>query len=93
MSVQEFCQLTPKEFNAIYEEWTSEQENIVRGEWERCREICYHILRPYAKKSLKRTDVMRFSWDGKCDTRSAKKTEQQKEADKKRFEELKELWK
>lgn len=91
--MQEFCLLTPDEFNAIYEEWKAEQEDIVHGQWERCREICYYILRPYAKKSLRRTDVMRFSWDSPTTGGRVKMTKKQKERDRKEFEQLKELWK
>ena len=93
LSVQEFCLLTPAEFNAIYEEWKSEQEDITRGQWERCREICYHIIRPYAKKTLRKTDIMRFAWDSPSSNGTKKLTEEQKEANRKKFEELKELWK
>lgn len=91
--MREFCLLTPGEFNAIYEEWRSEQEDIVQGQWERCREICYHILKPYAKKSLRKTDIMRFTWDSPAAGCRMKMTKEQKEQDRKQFEELKELWK
>ena len=50
LSVKEFSELTPTEFNAIYKEWQSRQEDNERGRWERCRWICYYALKPYAKK-------------------------------------------
>lgn len=91
MSFQDFAQLTPEEFNSAYEAWLDEHNASARGEWERCRWICYFILKPYAKKSLRPTDIFKFEWD-KPKGRG-KMTKQEREAERKEFERLKELWK
>lgn len=94
MSVQEFTSLTPYEFDAIYKEWKSRQDDEDRGVWERCRWVCYYALKPYAKKGLKPEDVLKFGWDGeKRPDPKTKMTKEELEADKKEFEKLMELWK
>lgn len=90
MTFDDFCRLTPGEFDAIYGEWRKGQESHIQGEWERCRWICYYILKPYARKSLKPTDVFSFDWDGQG---KRKKTREEREAEKEEFKRLKELWK
>lgn len=92
MSVDEFKKLTPDEFEAIHKEWRVRSDSEARGAWERCRWICYYILRPYAKRSLKRTDVMRFDWDAKPDG-LRKLTPEERAKEKEEFEELNKLWK
>lgn len=95
LSVSDFSRMTPTEFNAIYKEWQSRQEDNERGRWERCRWICYYALKPYAKNGLKPEDVLRFGWDGGMNTGGSKTkmTKEELEADKKEFEKLMELWK
>lgn len=89
MSIDDFRRLTPGEFDAIYGEWRTGQDSIIHGEWERCRWICYFILKTYAKKTLKPTDIFSFDWDN----HGRKMTKEEREAEKKEFERLKELWK
>ncbi len=90
MSMEDFCRLTPGEFDAIYGEWRTGQDSAMQGEWERCRWICYFILKPYAKKSLRPTDIFTFDWNHQG---RQKMTKEEREAEKKEYERLKELWK
>ena len=48
LSVQEFATLTPAEFDSIYNEWRDGKDFEARGEWERCRWICYCRSAPIA---------------------------------------------
>lgn len=93
LSVRDFEVLTPEEFNAIYKEWRSGVDSETRGRWERCRWICYHILKPYAKRSLRPTDVMSFEWDGSGRGAKTKMTKEDLAKEKKEFEHLMEIWK
>lgn len=95
LSVSDFSRMTPTEFNAIYKEWQSRQEDNERGRWERCRWICYYALKPYAKKGLKPEDVLKFGWDKtqKSGVPKTKMTKAEQEDDMKEFKQLEELWK
>lgn len=93
LSVHDFSILTPSEFDAIYTEWRSGKDAEVQGEWARCRWICYHILKPYAAKTLRVTDVLKFEWDKTPAKGTGKMTKKQRTAENKKFKELLELWK
>lgn len=91
MSYDDFCLLSPDEFNAIFEEWKLEQENVARGEWERCRWICYCMIRPYSKKGLRLTDIMKFEWDGKK-SGGSKPSKEEREAAEIQYQKCLKLW-
>lgn len=93
LSFQEFSILTPAEFEAIHAEWHAGREAEIRGEWERCRWICYYAIKPYAKESLHVTDVLKFGWDDSPGKGKRKMTKRQREAERKKIKKLIELWK
>jgi hypothetical protein len=63
MSVDDFCQCTPLEFQAVYQAWADAEQRRERADWERTRLLCTTMLQPYSKKRLEPQDVMRFAWD------------------------------
>ena len=63
MSVDDFCQCTPLEFQAVYQAWADADQRRERAAWERTRMLCTTMLQPYSKKRLEPQDVMRFAWD------------------------------
>ena len=63
MSIDDFCQCTPLEFQAVYEAWAQSEQRRERSAWERTRMLCTTMLQPYSKKRLEPQDVMRFAWD------------------------------
>lgn len=63
MSIDDFCRCTPSEFAAIFEQWRLAAERSSRLSWEQARMICWAAVSPYAKKSLRPSDVMAFPWD------------------------------
>ncbi|WP_348689990.1 hypothetical protein [Paramuribaculum intestinale] len=64
MTVADFCELTPAEFSEALTTRQRLRESGERAEWERARMMCMCILQPYAKNTLKATDVMQFPWEG-----------------------------
>ncbi|WP_146063074.1 hypothetical protein [Xylanibacter ruminicola] len=91
MSLPDFDQCTPLEFEMIFEMWHESQEVAFRTSWEQTRQLAVCVLQPYASKTLKPRDVMEFSWDqpdSKGQTHK-KKTNAEREAEKKHFEEVK----
>lgn len=63
MSLGDFDRCTPEEFRAIYDQWQRRDQYQERGKWERIRMLCLCVLQPYAKDTLKPSDVMRLPWD------------------------------
>ena len=67
LSVEEFWDLTPREFNNRLAGFFELQQVNQRMEWERCRwQTCY-LLQPHSGKGkkIKPTDLIRFDWDKK----------------------------
>ena len=86
MSLSDFCACTPREFHSIYRNW---ERTRMRDPWERTRFLACCVLQPYSKKTLKVTDVCRFSWDAerKATAPAAASTRERFEMLKKRMEE------
>jgi|TARA_R100000458_G_C8277521_1_gene253067 hypothetical protein len=67
LSVEEFWDLTPREFNNRLAGFFELQQFNQRMEWERCRwQTCY-LLQPHTGKGkkIKPTDLIKFDWDKK----------------------------
>lgn len=65
MTVDDFCQCTPSEFQAVYESWNDAEQRKERAAWERARLQCTCMLQPYSKRKLEPRDVFRFEWEDK----------------------------
>lgn len=78
MSLCDFEQCTPSEFQTIFDQWQKQTESLEHASWERTRFMCMSILQPYSKKVLTPKDVMAFPWDN----------EQSSEEEKPKKEEL-----
>lgn len=65
MSLEDFCQCTPSEFQSIYDEWSKYNEGLMRRSWEQTRFIALTNLTPFSKKALKNKDIMVFPWEKK----------------------------
>ena len=63
MSLHDFCQCTPSEFQAIHDAWHSHWTHSEHSAWERTRMESLCTLQPHSKKKLKARDVMEFRWD------------------------------
>lgn len=63
MSVDDFCQCTPPEFQAVHDGWAEARQRRERAAWERTRMQCTCMLQPYSKHRLEPRNVMQFDWD------------------------------
>ena len=63
MSLDDFDHCTPSEFNAIAEQWRSNQRRLSIEGWDQARTIAVSVLQPYSKKPLKLTDICVLSFD------------------------------
>lgn len=81
MSMDDFCQCSPDEFNAIFKAW--DEGN--RGEWERARIVATLLLQPHCKSRLKPDKVIPLPWD--AEARKQKQPKLSKEERLRRIEE------
>lgn len=92
LSIDDFSALTPAQFDAIYAEWRSEQDNKNKGRWEQTRYLMWAILKPYSKKkTLKPTDILSFPWD-KTNKPKKKMTKAEREESLRELEYYNKLW-
>ncbi|MBR1463451.1 MAG: hypothetical protein IJ604_08800 [Prevotella sp.] len=69
--------------------WHEAQQQALRTGWEQTRQLAACILQPFANKVLTPTDVMEFEWDKPENQAPVKKTRKEREAEKRRYEEVK----
>ena len=93
MSISDFANLTPEQFESIFRQWKLRQDSIIQTQWEQARTLAWASLRPYSKKSLRPTDVFNLPWDN---TVKAKQritlSKQEREEQHREFEYYSKLW-
>lgn len=89
MSLQDFDQCTPLEFEKIFEMWHEARQMSIKTSWEQTRQLAVCILQPWATKELCPRDVMEFEWDQPEKKAPAKKTRKEREAERRHYEEVK----
>lgn len=90
MSLQDFDQCTPPEFERIFGMWRESQEAAYRTGWEQTRQLAACVLLPYVSEELDPRDVMEFEWDRESrEQEPRKKTRREREAEKRHYEEVK----
>ena len=82
MSLDDFCSMTPHEFNEVFRSW---HRTHVEQPWEQTRLLACCLLQPWSKKKLKPEDIMRFDWDKK---RTANANPTKEQSTRQRFEEI-----
>ncbi len=85
MSYDDFCRLTPGEFEAICGAFYDKEESKRRDDWERMRLLAAIVIQPHVKKKLTPKSLLPFNWDKK---KAADKPLLSKEESRKRFLEL-----
>lgn len=63
MRPQDFEALYTDEWDAACQAWSTQRQNMRQEEWERNRWLAACMLQPWAKKSLKPTDLVLFPWE------------------------------
>lgn len=92
LSVNEWLNLTPVEFDAVWQAWNTAAENEFKARWEQTRTIAYTIARQNDVKNKIPTPVrfMPFPWDAEKQSKPVTLTREEQEA---RFRYLAEKWK
>lgn len=86
----DFCLLTPFEFQAVVDAVSTHDDNQQRGAWERARIIGCMSLTPWSKSGVRPESVLPLPWDGERRENTPEKPPrvETKEEAKKRLDEL-----
>ena len=88
MPYNDFCAITPEEFNHIYRAYSEERTAQYQDSWERMRMFATIIIQPYAKKGLTPQKLLSFPWEKKNPENTKGAPEASKEDALKRFEKV-----
>jgi hypothetical protein len=88
LDAETFYQLTPEEFEEVYERWAEARDSEFKNKWHQTRKICFWAAGPYMKKGSTEQSVMRFPWE----KRNKTKTRITAKQDKERLEELRQRY-
>lgn len=66
LSRSDFCSLSLEEWEAVVAEIHERETTLMRGDWERTRQIVYATLSPHLKEHTTITDLMPLPWDDKA---------------------------
>lgn len=88
MPYDDFCAITPEEFNHIYRAYSEERTAQYQDSWERMRMLATIIIQPYAKNGLTPQKLLSFPWEKKKPEHTKVAPAVSKEDALKRFEEV-----
>ncbi len=88
MPYNDFCAITPEEFNHIYRAYSEERTAQYQDSWERMRMLATIIILPYAKNGLTPQKLLSFPWEKKKPESTKAAPAVSKEDALKRFEKV-----
>lgn len=88
-SFDDFCKLTPTEFEGVYKVYVGQREAQYKDDWTRMRMLATIVIQPHVKKRITPQALMPFPWEKRNDTREETKPLTAEEC-RKRFERVKE---
>lgn len=88
MPYNDFCAITPEEFNHIYRAYSEERTAQYQDNWERMRMLATISIQPYAKNGLTPQNFLSFPWEKKKPEHTKAAPAISKEDALKRFEEV-----
>ena len=83
LSYDDFCRLTPTEFEHIYKAYSDKEDADYKDAWGRMRLAATVLLQPHTKKKITPEKVIIFPWEKKSSAPVISK-----EQDKERLEKL-----
>lgn len=63
LSYDDFCRLTPGEFQAAYDAWNDEETAEWHAEWERTRMLAAIVIQPHVKSKITPQRLLPFPWE------------------------------
>lgn len=88
LSFDDFCGLTPDEFQEVYDAYHDKEEMRYHGDWERIRMLAAIVIQPYSKKKISPQKLLPFPWEKEHEKKLSGHPQLTKEEDLRRFENL-----
>lgn len=88
LSYDDFCRLTPIEFEHIYKEYKDKQDADYKNEWERMRMFAAIVIQPHLKQKVTPKKLLPFPWESATKKRQGKAQQLTAAESLKRFEEI-----
>lgn len=63
--MDDFCGLTPQEFEAICKAYHDQRQSDYQNDWERMRMLATICIQPHVKNKLTPHKLLPFAWDNK----------------------------
>ena len=63
LAYDDFCRLTPDEFEAVCDAWHDDREHTLHDEWERMRLLATITIQPHVKGKLSPQRLLPFPWE------------------------------
>ena len=86
MRLDDFCQLTPGEFEAVCQSWHDSRERDMQDGWERMRMNAAITIQPHVKGKITPQKLIAFPWEKRMKKAEAPKVSA--EEARRRFERL-----
>lgn len=64
LSYDDFCRLTPVEFEHVYKEYRDKLEIDRKDDWARMRMLAAIVVQPHLKKKITPQQLLPFPWEG-----------------------------
>ena len=65
LSYDDFCALSPAEFNQVHRSWAERERERLHGDWERTRVMATIFVQPHLKKTVDPRKLLPLPWDAK----------------------------
>lgn len=69
LSYDDFCRLTPEEFNSVCKAYGDQEQARYKDNWERMRILAAITIQPHVKSKLTPQKLLPLSWDKRLRTR------------------------
>lgn len=66
MRLDDFCRLTPGEFDAVVRAHIEEEEKTLHGDWERMRMLATITVQPHVKGKMTPEKLLPLPWENKA---------------------------
>lgn len=72
LSYDDFCRLTPDEFNSVCKACLDQEQSQYKDNWERMRMLACITIQPHVKNKLTPQKLLPLSWDNRRKSNKAK---------------------
>lgn len=72
LSYDDFCRLTPDEFNSVFKAYLDQEQSQHKDNWERMRMLACITIQPHVKNKLTPQKLLPLSWDNRRKSNKAK---------------------